>query len=183
MVSCASKAKPESKDQIVGVMANETDDLLNHFFKKSAETEFLNDDQVKVEVLLQIPEVEIPRGERAEKALGGKRVEDKGIHVFNGHICVQAKVVSAKKVDYSKTNWQTEVRVDEKPAKVLVESRPKMQFDFTKKSATPIPGETDIRVCTVGKFPKVTKVQFRLKNLAHLSADQFVWSTPWPIGD
>jgi len=184
LISCTSKQISRDKSAQVVFVPATTDDLrINQVFEKQSEVAY-GKDRLVIRAILQIPEIEIPRLQRARKASGLDSALDSssaGVHVFNGHVCTQTKIKSSNMAEYSKDEWQTDLKVNGVRATTEVSSRPSEFFDLGKGKVISLPEQIDITVCTLAKFPKVKNVVFTVKDANQKNIAEFKWFSPWPL--
>lgn len=181
LVSCKSQeTKNVGGGELMIVTATPDDERLRQFFEKRVQTNLKND-RVIVNAILQLPEIEIPRGEEIQDRLGVKPNSFAGeITAAAGYVCIQNLVVSENKLNYVKEKWTADLWVDGIKAKSILRSSPRQVFDMGQGSAVPQAGQMDLVVCSEAKFAKVSKVTMILKDKLQRAISRFDWAAPWP---
>lgn len=177
ILSACATTTPESP--LVAIKASPDDIRLQEFFEKKKDVEYQGD-KLTLVARLEIPEVEQPRYDELKIQHKLKDAKFPGLHFFNGNVCIRFIGQSAQKKDYVKKKWITEVVIDGKRVKHEAEIAEGKIYDLGQNKVNMIPGEFRISACTVDKFPKVSKVQFNLKDAPKTTLVSYDWSAPWP---
>ena len=157
----------------------EKDKRLRKAFEKPTEVAFKND-RVMVVPLLQIPQIEIPRMQEERRKAGVTGQMSPAANVYNGFVCVDTLVKSAKKIDYSKQNWTVAIAVNGALRETQTEISVPMVYDAAQKASKTVTGSMTLRTCTKEKFPQVAKVQFQMREASKKPVANVEWAAPWP---
>ncbi len=190
LISCASQPAKDNSDEpkvfvenskvkIVGFMENEQGRKIRLALGRE-EVVRSGEDSVVVEMVLQLPQIEVPRDLERGAKLNMKREPDNGVHVWNNHVCVTGTATSAKRIDYSKAGWKFNLQIDGKKVLSEADLKPSVLFDFDANKVIPIPDKTNLNVCSKGKFPEVKNALLTLLNAKNETLLMFLWSAPWP---
>lgn len=182
--ACASEEKQEpsaKKGEMIGIRFNKStsdEERIYGFFQKKASVNY-KEDQISFGAELSIPEVIIPMEKEKDAKTTAKPIPYDGYAASNGNVCVSSYSTSQKKVDYSKDSWSAEIIIDGKsvPTDLRLNA---MQSLAANKPPVDLIGYLSIVACSKGKFNKVAKVEFKMKDKSKNPIVAFEWAAPWP---
>jgi hypothetical protein len=149
-------------------------------YERKFSTSYKND-QLQFQLLLQLPEVEIPRSQARNEKLGlpSQPADDKSLSVLSGHVCIQVGLSSGSHLNYTNKKWQALLKIDEVEVANEIRALPRQLLNIETGQSHKFTGKTNFRVCSLLRFAKVLNVNLVLQDSSGLMLGEMNWNSPW----